>query len=130
MLSRSLCKDLLHNEKNEGRDEILELTDQVQAAQADYAEDEDRLPPEIQSDIDQLEYSLREMAEQYNREKNLKASQEKQPASQVLGGTYRLTRSKYSHHQYHRLKNIQQSVLAYGLLSVDFKTCSKTSKML
>ena len=29
MLSRSLCKDLLHNEKNEGRDEILELTDQV-----------------------------------------------------------------------------------------------------
>ena len=31
LASRSLCKDLLHNEKSEGRDEILELTDQVQA---------------------------------------------------------------------------------------------------
>lgn len=128
--SRSLCKDLLHNEKNEGRDEILELTDQVQAVQADYLEDERRLPPEIQDDIDQLEYSLREMSDQYSRERSLKASQDKQPASHLLGGTHRLSRSKHPQQQYHRLKNIQQCVLAYGLLSVDYKTSSKTSKML
>ena len=81
LASRSLCKDLLLNEKNEGRDEILELTDQVQAVQADFVEEERRLPPEIQGDIEQLEYSLRELGDQYSRERSLKANQDKQPVS-------------------------------------------------
>lgn len=95
LTSRTLCKDLLLTEKNEGRDEILELTDQVQVLHAEYVDDERRLPPEIQSDIEQLEDSLRELAEQYSREKNLKASQDKQPANSLLGGTHRLSRSKH-----------------------------------
>ena len=49
-------------------------------------------------------------------------------SAQLLGGTLRL--SKNPTRSYERLKYLQNSILAFGILSLDYDLSSKTSKLL
>ena len=80
-----------------------------------------------QQHVDQLTAKLRAVTSKYNQELAQREALG-QGAGQHLGGTLRLTKQQGS--GFDRLQNVQQNILAYGLLSADFEISSKTSKLL